>query len=91
MAKLLPVRSPQFRVSLIRKLANLAPGCAVEFVEGVSPGIGFRLKDSRGRYRSNVVRIYRNGPRVLEAAEISRSIRGAGMPPGGFPNGLHSG
>lgn len=81
----LPVTSPQFRVRLLRKLGNLVPGHKVEFVEGLRSGIGFRLKDGRGRYRSNIVRIYRNGPHTLEASSLVQSIRGAGIPPSG-PN-----
>jgi hypothetical protein len=83
-----PVSSPQFRVRLIRKLANLAPGHTVEFVEGLPSGIGFRLKDRRGRYRSNVVRIHRSGPHTLEASSLVHSIRGAGVPAAGLPRGL---
>lgn len=88
MAKSAPVSSPHFRVTLIRKLNNLVPGCTVEFVEGIRPGIGFRLKDKRGRYRSNVVRINRNAPDVLSSARLSESIWGAGTPPSGLPKGL---
>jgi hypothetical protein len=88
MPKSLPVSSPQFRVSLIRKLGNLVPSCKVEFVEDGRPGVTFRLKDARGTYRSNPVRIHRNFAHTLESLSLSRSIRGAGIPPGGFPRGL---
>jgi len=82
------VSSHQFRVKLIRKLANLAPGYTVEFVEGLSSGIGFRLKDGRGRYRSNIVRIHRSGARTLETSSLIPLIRGAGVPSAGLPRGL---
>jgi hypothetical protein len=87
MSKFVPARSPQFRVSLMRKLGNLAPGCKVEFIEDVAWGVGFRLKDARGRYRSNVVKIHRSGPHVLDAEALVRAIRGAGIPDAGFPRG----
>jgi hypothetical protein len=83
-----PVTSPQFRVLLIRKLGNLVPGHKVEFVEGLRSGVGFRLKDGRGRYRSNVVRIHRNRPRTLDASSLVHLIVGAGIPPAGLPRGL---
>lgn len=88
MTELAPVSSPQFRVSLIRKLKNLVPGCTVEFVDGSSPGVRFRLKDRSGRYRSNVVHINRNGPDALSAGRLSERIWGAGKPPAGLPRGL---
>jgi hypothetical protein len=88
MPKLLPVSSPQFRVSLIRKLGNMVPACEVEFVDDVRPGIAFRLLDARGRYRSNLVRIHRNFAHTLESLSLARAIRGAGIPPAGFPRGL---
>jgi hypothetical protein len=88
MPGLVPVSSPQFRVQLIRKLGNLAPGHMVEFVEGARTGISFRLKDRSGRYRSNVVRIHRNLPHTLDTSALVRSIVGAGIPPAGLPRGL---
>jgi hypothetical protein len=88
MPSLVPITSPQFRTQLLRKLANLAPGCKVEFLEGMRTGIGFRLKDGRGRFRSNIVRIHRNSAHTLEASSLRRSICGAGVPPAGFPRGL---
>jgi len=66
----------------------MIPDCTVEFVEGPRAGITFRLKDSRGRYRSNLLHIHRNLPRTLEASSLAALIRGAGTPPGGFPKGL---
>ena len=88
MAKLAPVSSPQFRVSLIRKLNNLVPACTVEFVDTPFPGIRFRLKDKSGRYRSNVVHINRNDPDALSSGRLSERIWGAGKPPAGLPKGL---
>jgi hypothetical protein len=88
MPKALPVSSPQFRVSLLRKLGNLVPACRVEFVDTTRPGVAFRLKDGRGRYRSNLVHIHRNSAHTLESLSLTRAIRGAGIPPGGFPKGL---
>jgi hypothetical protein len=88
MPKSLPVSSPQFRVRLIRKLGNMVPSCNVEFVDDTRLGVTFRLKDARGRYRSNVVHIHRNFTHTLESLSLARSIRGAGIPPGGFPRGL---
>jgi hypothetical protein len=88
MPGVVPVSSPQFRVKLIRKLGNLVPGHKVEFVEGLDNGVGFRLKDRSGRYRSNIVRIYRNQPHTLDTSSLVRSICGAGVPPAGLPRGL---
>jgi hypothetical protein len=84
----LPVSSPQFRISLLRKLGNLVPTCKVKFVDDTRPRVAFRLKDARGRYRSNLVHIHRNSSHTLESLSLARSIRGAGIPPGGFPRGL---
>ena len=88
MPKLIPVSSPQFRTMLIRKLSNVIPSCDVEFVDGLERGIGFRLKDKRGRYRSNIIRIYRNGPTVLDRDRLIWSIRREGNPGQGLPKEL---
>jgi len=88
MPSAVPVSSPQFRTQLLRKLKNLVPGHKVEFVEAVRSGIAFRLKDDRGRFRSNIVRIHRNAVHTLEATSLRRSICGAGVPPAGLPRGL---
>jgi len=88
MPRSVPVTSPQFRSQLLRKLGNLVPGHKVEFVDGVRTGIGFRLKDSRGRYRSNIVRIHRNSQSTLDESSLVQSICGAGVPPAGLPRGL---
>jgi hypothetical protein len=88
MSSLLPITSPQFRVRLIRKLANLVPECIVEFEVSDRPGVAFRLKDKRGRYRSNLVHFHRNFPRLLEASQLVQAIRGMGIPPAGFPEEL---
>ena len=87
MPSTVPIASPQFRAQLVRKLSNLVPDHKVEFVEART-GIGFRLKDGRGRYRSNVVRIHRISARTLEASSLIRAICGAGVPPAGLPRGL---
>ena len=88
MAKLPTVTSPQFRSQLIRKLRNVIPDCTPEFVEGLERGIGFRLKDRYGRLRSNVVRIYRNGPGVLTETNLVRAVWAAGRPPSGLPKNV---
>lgn len=80
--------SPQFRVQLVRKLHNIVPGHAVEFVEGLRTGVGFRLKDRAGRYRTNIVHIHRHRPHTLEKTSLLQSIRGAGVPPAGLPRGV---
>ena len=88
MAKLTPVSSPQFRTQLIRKFRNLVPSCTLEFVDGVSPGLGFRLRDKQGRLRSNIIRIYRNGPGVLSSEHLINAARNAGIPNAGLAKGL---
>jgi|SwirhisoilCB2_FD_contig_41_17257866_length_453_multi_1_in_0_out_0_1 hypothetical protein len=90
MAKLVPVTSPQFRSQLIRKLRNVVPTCTTEFVDGLDRGVGFRLKDRRGRLRSNIVRIIRNGPNVLTTKHLVSAIWGAGRPPAGLPKEIES-
>jgi hypothetical protein len=90
MAKLPPVTSPQFRSQLIRKLRNVVPSCTPELVDGLDRGIGFRLRDRHGRLRSNIVRIYRNGPDVLTTKHLMSAIWGAGRPPAGLPKDIES-
>jgi hypothetical protein len=83
-----PATSPQFRVALIRKLGNMIPDCTVEFVKDEREGVAFRLKDSRGRYRSNLVHIQRSWPRILDATSLAQILRRGGTPPAGLPKGL---
>jgi hypothetical protein len=66
MAQPSDVTTPQFRAMLIRKLKNIAPTCTVEFVDGLDSGIGFRLRDQQGRYRTNIIRIFRYSQDVLQ-------------------------
>ena len=73
---------------LIRKLKNIVPSCDVEFVDGLDRGIGFRFRDQKGRYRSNIVRIYRYGPKVLNRDRLVWSIKREGIPIDGLPKGL---
>lgn len=88
MAKARKVETHQFRTELIRELANIAPGCVVVFVEGVSPGIGFQLQDQHGRLRSNIVKINRATTRTLQKSHLMDAIRRAGNPTGGLPPGF---
>jgi hypothetical protein len=90
MEKLVPVTSPQFRLQLLRKLKNLVPSCTPEFVDGLDRGVGFRLKDRHGRFRSNIVKIHRNGPDVLTTKHLANAIWGAGKPPAGLPKNIES-
>lgn len=85
MAKPIQVTTSQFKTMLVRRLKNIVPSCELEFVDGLERGIGFRLKDGRGRYRSNMIRIYRYRPDVLDRDKLTRSIRRAGIPEAGFP------
>jgi len=72
--------TPQFRSGLVRRLKNMAPGYTVEFVE-TNRGLAFRMKDQRGRYRSEVVRVYRNHDgHALDRSLLERLLERAGFP-----------
>jgi hypothetical protein len=79
MAGALRVSTPQFRTALIRKLKNIAPGYAPEFLEA-ERGVAFRMKDRHGRARSRRVSIYRNNGHVLERANLEARLKSAGFP-----------
>jgi hypothetical protein len=53
------VETQQFRTQLIRELRNLFPEYDPEFIEEMHEGIGFRLKDKKGQYRSEIVLLLR--------------------------------
>jgi hypothetical protein len=86
--KAICVMTPQFRTMLIRKLKNIFPSCSVEIVDGIKPGIGFRLRDRHGKYRSNIARIYRYNENVLSRDKLISVIKREGSPAAGFPDGL---
>ena len=88
MAKPPQIRSPQFQTALIRKLKNVAPSCTVEIIQEMDRGIGFRLRDSCGRYRTNIVRLYRYHPDVLNKENLKRRIIFSGVPDAGLPRGF---
>ena len=88
MRKPIRVSTPQFQAKLIRKMKNVVPSCSIEFVEVPDSGIAFRLKDRQGRYRTNLVRIYRYHEKVLHREDLVQRIRSAGEPQAGFPRGL---
>ena len=87
MATVARVKTPQFRTQLTRRLRNLFPDCEPEFHEA-DQGVTFRLRDLRGRYRSNRVRLYRFHKHILDRANLVRAIQQAGAPPAGLPRGL---
>jgi hypothetical protein len=62
-----------------RRVRLTFPGCHCEFTTspGKHGGIAFRVKDGRGRYRSNIVRIYRDAG-SLTKAQLVRLVRLAG-------------
>ena len=86
--KAISVTTPQFRTMLIRKMRNICPSCLVEFIDGIKPGIGFRLRDQQGRYRTNDARIYRYNENVLSRDKLIYVIKREGRPSAGFPKGL---
>ena len=80
MMKNLKVDTPQFKTQFIRKLKNVFPDCEIELIENIKRGIGFRLKDNHGQYRSNVVRIHRNYDNLLSKENLIRLVKIAGQP-----------
>lgn len=84
MTKRETISNPEFKKELVRKMRNIAPTCRVEFGEDQPSHLKFRLIDYSGRYRSNLVSIYRS-PENLEKAKLIAAIRGAGIPNGGLP------
>ena len=83
-----PASSPAFRLALIRRLRNLLPDCSVEIIEDDKPGIAFRVKDSRGRDRTEIIRINRNLPHTLDRSNLTNLIASGRVPPAGRPRGL---
>jgi len=83
----LPVSTPQFRTSLLRKLKNMFPGLEVR-IEDAPKGIIFQLLGPDGRARTKEVSIFRNGPDALTSEGLKRRILNAGRPAGGFPEQL---
>ena len=82
------IDTPQFRTKLLRKLKNLFPTCELEFQVTERGGIKYRLIDSQGNYRSNIVNIYRPRKSILETSDIIWGIKSAGIPHHGFPKGF---
>jgi hypothetical protein len=71
------IHTSQFRTALIRRLKNLFPSCVPEFIEGAGPGLSFRLKDSRGRYRSEVVHLHRYRTGLLTRDALRDAVLGS--------------
>ena len=69
------VETQQFRTQLIRKLKNLFPEYTPEFIEELHEGIGFRLKDKKGQYRSEIVHFHRYHKDVLTKQFLLRAIK----------------
>ena len=78
----------EFRAALVRRFANLCPGCRVVFETGVDRSVAFHLVDASGQRRSNVIRLFDPGPRVLDTARLMRAVRLEGAPPAGLPDGF---
>jgi hypothetical protein len=68
------VTTPQFRTLLVRKFKNILPNVQVEFVDGCERGIGFWLRDRRGRIHSKAIRIYRNHRDTLSRENLLRLL-----------------
>jgi hypothetical protein len=69
------IETPQFRTQLLRKLKNLFPKYEPEFIEELRQGIGFRLKDKKGQYRTEIVHIHRYHKDVLTKQSLLRVIK----------------
>ena len=76
------IKTPQFRVEPTKRVKNAFPGCVPEFIDAAGPGLSFRLKDERGRYRSPVVRFHRYHEGLLSRQALRRYVLGfkAGLP-----------
>ena len=68
------VRTPQFRTLLVRKFANLYPGCTVVFDDSANPGISFRLFDGQRNPISRWVRIYRSTAATLKTSSLQNLL-----------------
>lgn len=80
MRKHLSNETPQFRTGLVRRLKNMAPEYSVEFVDS-KRGVAFRMKDGRGRYRSEIVQVHSNRDgHALDRSSLERLLEGAGFP-----------
>ncbi len=69
------IETPQFRTQLLRELKNLFPQYEPEFIKALRQGIGFRLKDKKGQYRSEIVHINRYHKDVLTKQFLLRKIK----------------
>ena len=77
--------TPQFRQSVMRKVANVFPGCSVGFDDAAKRGISFGIKDGAGRYRTQSIQVYRINDDTATRAWFMRAIRLAGGHEDGFP------
>lgn len=71
------------RGEISRAVAEAFPGCTAEFCGGVErsrmatrgPTLGFRLKDARGKYRSNVIWIDPSYAGTVNAAWVVDAVK----------------
>ena len=69
----------QFQTALLRKLKNMQPDFDVEFVSREN-GTTFRLRDARGRARSDLITINPRQTNALELARLQEMLTLAGFP-----------
>lgn len=79
------IHTPQFRTNLIRRLKNIFPGCEPEFLDVDGRGVRFRLKDKRGRYRSEVVHFHHYRRDLLTREVLRREVLGLKRYKAGLP------
>jgi hypothetical protein len=73
----------QLRAAVGAAVAEAFPGCTAEFCGGVErsrmaklgPTLGFRVKDGRGRYRSNVIWIDPTYEGTVSSAWVARAVQ----------------
>jgi hypothetical protein len=71
------------RAAVARAVAEAFPGCTAEFSGGVErsrmamrgPTLGFRVKDGRGKYRSNLIWIDPEYEGAVSAGWITAAVR----------------
>jgi hypothetical protein len=79
MTKSIDPSTPQFRTSLSHKIKNIEPDYDVEILDS-KRGFAFRMIDSAGRHRSEIINIYVNNGHALDRSKLEWLLRPAEFP-----------
>jgi hypothetical protein len=81
------VDTAEARRQIAQRVANVFPGCTAQFVDGRKAGsLAFRIQDSHGRVRSNLVTIYTARCLPVTKSWLKRAVKFAKRPRADFPH-----